>query len=217
MGRSIDQFFRRQIRAEIQRLEENGEEMPWDNDQVNEERVRSMQWKLKRGGSQSRRTDEDNIDDFLKFYYSYRSETANQSPADAFADATADLLDRFLSSSPAAVARLLGVRIGLLTTSRSQNAKLYTPEADLLEVFVRASVPLDQEYTLQELAKDWAEKYGILFGALGDENQRLAHWGISAVAGDEYLTNIDRLVDVLEWCGYARRYADGVILVSVQR
>lgn len=187
VGRSIDQFFRREIREQIRRLEEEGLEVQWNDDQANEQRVQNMQWKLKRGGTQSSRTDEENINDFLSFYSSYRSETANQPPSLAFVNAAADLLDRFLSSSPSAVARLLGVRIGLLTMSRHQTAKLYTPEADLLEVLVRASVPPKKEQTLQQLAQHWFSQYGIMFGALGDENQRLADWGISAVAGDEYL------------------------------
>ncbi len=213
VGRSIDHFFRRQIREQMRLLEEK---VQWDDDRANRQRVRDMQWKKTRGGVKTTRTDEENQRDFLNFYNSYRSDTANHSPSTAFANAAADLLDRFLSSSPASVARALGVRIGLLTASRSQTAKLYAPEADLFEVLVRASVPLDEEWTLQQLAQHWADQYGILFGALGNENQRLAEWGISAVAGNEYLTNIERLVDILEWCGYARRYADGVVLVSVQ-
>jgi len=215
VGRSLARFFRHQIREQIRQLQEEGQELQWD-DAANRQRVSTMQWKSKRGGVQSQRTDKDNRDDFLNFYDSYCSETANQSPPEAFANAAADLLDRILSSTPADVARLLGVRIGLLTASRAQTAKLYVPEADLLEVLVRASVPPETEWKLQDLAAHWADRYGILFGVLGDENQRLAEWGISAVAGNEYQTNTDRLVDVLEWCGYARRYADGVVLVSVQ-
>ena len=152
---------------------------------------------------------------FLRFYNSYQSEAAGLTPVQAFAHAAVDMLDLFLSSSPADVARALGVRIGLLSAPRKRTEKLYAPEADLLEVLVRASLPVGETWPLPDLAHYWAERYGILLGALGDENERLARRGIEAVAGDEYQRNVSRLVDLLEMSGYALRYADGVVLVQV--
>jgi hypothetical protein len=151
--------------------------------------------------------------DCLSFYRSYRSEAAKYSPSEAFSNAATDMLGLVLSSKPQAIARALGTRIGLLNPGRD---KRYMPQPDFLEVLVRSSVPKGETWTLVELATYWADEYGILFGALGDEDIRLAKWGIPAIDRDELMSNVTEFAILLEMIGYARRYADGVVLVKIE-
>lgn len=175
VSRSIDTFFRNHIRQQVEQLRSDGTYGEWDSDEAIEHHIQTMTWKTVRGGMRSRtRGDQDNARDCLSFYRSYRSETAGDTPYIAFANAVADMLDRVLSSSPDSVARALGVRIGLLPASRGRTQKLYAPQPDLLEVLVRASVPKKEQWSINKLADHWSKQYGVLFGALGDENQRLA-------------------------------------------
>lgn len=218
VSRSLDRFFRRAIEQQIVDWHADGRYGAWDKNEENRARVQEMTWKrIDHGGMRAQKTNEDYARDFLRFYNSYQSAAAGMPPMQAFAHAATDMLDLFLSSSPADIARALGVQIGLLSAPRKRTEKLYAPEADLLEVLVRASLPVGELWTLPDLAHYWVDQYGVLFGALGDENERLATWGIESVAGDEYQLNVNRLVDLLEMSGYARRYADGVVLVQVPR
>ena len=154
--------------------------------------------------------------DCWRFYCSYRGEAANYSSVEAFANTATDMLGLVLSSKPQDIARALGTRIGLLGKSEGKNKKSYVPRPDFLEVLIRATIPKDETWTLTEVAEYWAENYGILFGGLGDENSRLQAWGIVPVDRDELAANVNALAILLEMSGYARRYADGVVLVKVE-
>jgi hypothetical protein len=218
VGRSLDIFFRKEIQLQVEQLRSSRQYGSWESDADIKRIIESIQsWKATSGRMrQTTRTDEDNVRDFRSFYYSYRSATASQPPHLAFANAAADLLDRVLSSSPEDIARNLGRRIGLLGVTNRRTHRRYTPQPDLLEVLVRASIPKGELWTINKLADHWSTQYGILFGALGNENEQLAVWGISAVDGSELRANADRVALLLEWSGYARRYADGVVLVTVK-
>ena len=218
VGRSIDIFFRKEIQRQVEQLRDEGQQGAWENDEDIERIIGAIQsWKATSGRMRPKtRTDQDNVRDFRAFYKSYRSATASQPPHIAFANAAADLLDRVLSSSPDDVARNLGRRMGLLNVTSRRTLRRYAPQPDLLEVLVRASVPKDVPWTINKLAEHWSTQYGILFGAVGNENEQLATWGISAVDGAELRANADRVATLLEWSGYARRYADGVVLVTVK-
>ncbi len=214
MGRSIDSFLRKMVSTAIEILVQEGTYGSWETDADVMQHISDMNWQA---GGHIRKKEEKLLqltERCLYFYASYLSDTANLSPSTAFANAVTDLIDQILSSSPRDVAGALATRIGLLPSSRRQ--KYYTPMPDLLEVLVRASVPPGQQWTINELAAYWADNYGLLFGALGNENDTLANWGISLVNGSELYENINALADILEMSGYARRYADGVVLVSVR-
>ncbi|NTV99784.1 MAG: hypothetical protein HGA19_00595 [Oscillochloris sp.] len=213
VGRSIDRFFRQSFLALIEQWAEVGSMGSWDTDADIEQHIASMAWKGQ-PARQSRDREEEYRQRCRIFYNSYRSDAAGQTPRVAFANAVTDMLDAVLSSSPVAVARGLGVRIGLLTASRQRTQKLYTPVPDLLEVLVRASVPPQEEWKLTDLASYWVNQYGFLFGALGDENDYLSNWNISSIDGAELQKNADAFVEILALSGYAHRYADGVVLIS---
>lgn len=217
VSRLIDKFFRQEFLKIIDDWSVMNQYGALETDADLQQQIRDIKWKRQRGGMKQ---SVDKLEKYSKtcltFYLSYCSDTANQSPRVAFTNAVTDMMDAVLSSSPRVVARGLGVRIGLLTTSRKQTQKLYAPQSDLLEVLVRASVPRGAQWTIQELAHHWVDHFGILFGALGNENERLATWGISGVDGATLNANVDALAKMLEMSGYARRYADGVVLVEVK-
>ncbi|MBE2202327.1 MAG: hypothetical protein IAE79_27195 [Anaerolinea sp.] len=151
-------------------------------------------------------------DNCWRFYQSYRGGAADHTPQEALARAFTDILRQVLSSSPQDIARALGTRIGLLT---GRNKKSYQAHPDLLEVLLRATIPKGETWPVHQVGELWASRYGILFGILGDENDRLSSWGIPPVNGTEFSVNVAALAELLEQSGYARRYADGIVLVTV--
>ncbi len=215
--RSIDLFFRRQIlqyvRTNLVNEKINGK---WCTDEARQ-RIDSIEWRRRSGGMKKTKG---KIAEFPQkcrdFFDSYHT-TAGQSPDEAFANAVTDMFDSALSSKPWDVARSLGTRIALLSPTRRPNHKLYTPRPSFLEVLVRASISQGTEMPLADLAEEWHQHYGILFGALGNENEILEEWDIHAVDREEYSANVDALARLLEMSGYARRYADGVVIVEVKR
>jgi hypothetical protein len=213
VGRSIDKFFRKAIRDRLNRIAEESAHGSWETDADIRQQIRTMTWKTSGGRMQQAEARLVNYTpQCLLFYDSY---LRNQSPGAAFVNAAADMIDQILSSSPTVVAHSLGTRIGLLSPGPSSR-KRYTVVPDLLEVLVRATIPPQEQWTIDELAHYWADHYGLLFGALGDENARLAEWGINAIDGSSLYENTDALATTLELSGYARRYADGVIFISVR-
>lgn len=216
VGRSIDRFLRIAIRDTLNRIAEEGIYGSWETDAEIRQHIQTMIWKAFGGGM---RQAEARLAKYtpqcLLFYDSYLSDTANQSPRSAFVNAAADMIDQIVSSSPTAVARGLGTRIGLLSPGL-YTRKRYTAVPDLLEVLIRATIPPQELWTIGKLANHWANHYGLLFGALGEENTRLAEWGINAIDGSSLYDNTEALTTILEMSGYARRYADGVVLVSVR-
>lgn len=216
VGRSIDKFFRAAIHNTLNRIAVEGVYGSWETDVDIRQHIQTMTWKASSGRMQQT---EARLAKYtpqcLLFYESYLSDTAKQSPRAAFANAAADMIDQIVSSSPTAVARSLGTRTGLLSPG-PYSRKRYIAVPDLLEVLIRATIPSQEQWTIDKLAQYWANHYGLLFGALGDENALLAEWGIDAIDGSSLYENTDALATILELSGYARRYADGVILVSVR-
>lgn len=155
-------------------------------------------------------------EDCWHFYQSYRGDAASSEPVDALARALTDMVDLVFSATGFDVARNLGVKIGLLTRSDGHERKAYELHTDLLEVLVRATVPVGEQLTIAQLAEKWWAHFGILFGGLGKENELLNVWGITSVDTSELARNRRALVEQLELSGYAKSYADGVVLVRVE-
>lgn len=220
MLRSIDNFMYKQITAVIQSLAESSLYGSWDNDQSIEYHIQhTIDWH--RLTSESNRLKEKSAvlklqQDCQNFYHAYRGKTASIPPRDAIARALTDMLAVVLSSTPQDVARGLGTRIGLLSQYTGRFKKTYDPHPDFLEVLVRSCIPSDETWSLSELAHYWADSFGIFFGALGDENDRLNSLGV-IVDQEEWLSNTNAFAEILELSGYARRYADGVVLISLQQ
>lgn len=218
--RSIDEFMRYEISCVVKDLAKSSKYGAWSDDADIESHIyKTINWyRSKTAKSQAK--EESKVKDFKRdcwrFYRSYRGETAEYSVIEAFSNAATDMLGRVLSSKPQDIMRALGTRIGLLGQFEGKSKKSYLPQPDYLEVLVRATLPKDEVWTLRQLAEQWAQNYGILFGILGDENDYLHDWGIPAVDRGEFVSNVDALAELLEMSGYGRRYADGVVLVTIE-
>ena len=217
MMNSINEFMYQKIYIAVTNLAEGGSYGSWDDDHAIKEHIQStIDWY--RMTSEGSREKEKNLVskwqiECQNLYDIYRHGTSSISPRDAIAHALTDMLSVVLSSTPQDVARGLGNRIGLLG---GRQRKIYDPHPDFLEVLVRCSIPLNETMTLSELAHYWADSFGIFCGGLGNENDRLSSLGIT-VDQSEWLENTNALAELLELSGYARRYADGVVLVSVEQ
>jgi hypothetical protein len=218
--RSIDDFLYQEIYRILNELDESGLYGLWNDDTAIEKHIReSIDWHQMKTPI-SRVKEESKIiklqQKCLNLYYSYRGETASIPPLEALAHAIRYILSDVLSSTPQDVTRGLGTRIGLLSQYSGRHSKTYDPHPDFLEVLVRSSIPPGETWTLNKLAKHWADSYGILCGALGDENERINPLGVFVDQG-EWLDNMNAMAELLELSGYARRYADGVVLITLEQ
>lgn len=218
---SVDRFLYDAISEKIAQLNTNGEFGRWDNLAANEQHItQTIDWYRAQEGSSLRAKESKKVDQLKincrNFYSSYRETTTNNE-IEAIALALTDMVGMVFSETPASVARALGVKIGLLTRGDSQENKAYELHPDLLEVLVRAVIPVGEEWTIKQLAEYWHEQFGILFGGLGNENQKLAEWEITPVDVNELKQNQQALARQLELSGYAQSYADGIVSVRVER
>ena len=133
---------------------------------------------------------------------------------EAFNLAVVDALFEDMSGTPEDFARALGVREGLLAP-RGHHAvkKRYAPSPEMLEVLLAASVPLDEELHLEDLAERWWELFGIVVDNRRDDAATLARWSILDATKADLAANAQALRDSLIEIGYARRYADGVTII----
>ena len=149
---------------------------------------------------------------FSDVFQSYRAGGAKV--GEAFNLAVVDALFEDMSGTPEDFARALGVRGGLLAP-RGHRAvkKRYAPSPEMLEVLLAASVPLDEELHLEDLAERWWELFGIVVGGRRDDAATLARWSILDATKADLAANAQALRDSLIEIGYARRYADGVTII----
>ena len=218
---STDQFLYTTIKEKIDELNSSGAFGYWDNEADIKRHISdTINWYRAKEGSKSRIKEETKVARLkiscLNFYNSYRATTDNNE-IEALAHALTDMIGMVFSETPATVARALGVKIGLLTRGGRRENKAYELHPDLLEVLVRATIPVGEEWTIRELAKKWYDQFGVLFGGLGNENQELAKWEIAPVDVNELQRNKQALAQQLELSGYAQSYADGVVSVRVER
>lgn len=215
---STDQFLYITIKEKIEELDATGEFGRWDNQVDIEQHIeQTINWyKYSEGNAKEKGKVQELKINCLNFYDSYRRTTENNE-IEAIAHAFTDMAGMVFSETPATIARALGVKIGLLTRGDRRENKAYELHPDLLEVLIRASIPIGEEWTIKKLANYWHEQFGILFGGLGNENQELAEWDISPVDVNELKRNEQALAQQLELSGYAQSYADGVVSIRVER
>jgi hypothetical protein len=213
--RSIDTFVRETVRPIVEKYSPTG---GWSDDVVQQFICTEIDWfrnNQERNSDQGRDKVQRFQDACWQFYQSYRSGSASFDAVEALVYAITNTLGIVLSSTPQDIARALGTRIGLLGPYEGNRRKSYLPHPDLLEILVRSIVPQGDTWPLRELARQWADRFGIFCGVLGDENDSLQQWDISLVDRAELAANEAALTDMLTQSGYARRYADGVVLVHV--
>ena len=93
----------------------------------------------------------------------FNSYAAEANILDAAAFAIVDGLVEEMSGTPIDFARSLGVRSGLLAPRGNRAVKKrYAPSTELLETLLVATVDLDDDAELHELADAWADRFNIL-------------------------------------------------------
>ncbi len=114
------------------------------------------------------------------------------------------------SAPPQEFARYLAQRSGFVGPRRSRGRKGYRISLELLEILTLGTVPEGDVWTVQELLSSWWERFGIVVGGRDDDHDVLSENGIDRLTHDDLDQNTDRLVELLEEQGLARRYGDGV-------
>lgn len=149
----------------------------------------------------------------LDVFESYAAE-ANILDAAAFA-IVEGLVDE-MSGTPIDFARSLGVRSGLLAPRGNRAVKKrYAPSTEFLETLLVATVDLDDEVELRELADAWADRFSILVGARVNDTRDLSTWAINNATKENLAANASALREALINMGYAKRYADGITVIRV--
>jgi hypothetical protein len=215
MLKAIDNYLHKKIFQRLTQISITDYGAAFVNNEQVVDFINSLKWQLPRARTVSTEKLEKYRSDCMERYTYYRAEGSNYSPLEALSITLHEMLNRILSSRPQDVARALGTRIGLLSQYGANRSKTYEPHPDLIEVLVRASVSRGSSVSLRDLASQWANNFGILTGVLGDENERLTLAGLPSVDHDEWMDNANALAELLENSGYARRYADGVVLITL--
>ncbi|MCB0172372.1 MAG: hypothetical protein KDJ97_17640 [Anaerolineae bacterium] len=213
VARSIELF----LRQEIRNILEQQPDLWTSSDAVEQYINQTINW-FKTNNHEREQAKVDRYkQDCFNFFQSYLGTADDVSLTEALANALTDMIGFVFSAKPYDVARNLGVKIGLLDRYGRQKSKAYTMHPDLLEVLVRSTVDTGEVCTIRELAERWEKYFGILFGGLSTENDRLEKWGIPPVDRHDLTMNAQALAVQLEQSGYAQRYADGVVLVQVKQ
>lgn len=121
------------------------------------------------------------------------------------------------TSDPAESYTSLGTKIGLIF---GRTKKRFVPTPEILEIILLSLLKQIDSLTLSELGERIWENYGIIIGANPEEDfERLKSWGITEhIPGDLYYSfsqNADFISETFISMGYAKRYADGVIIFSL--
>ena len=121
------------------------------------------------------------------------------------------------SSDPSESYTALGTKIGMIF---GRTKKRFKPTPEILEIILLSLLQKNNSLTLSELGKRIWENYGIIIGANPEDDfNQLKSWGISEhIPGDLHSSlslNADYISETFISMGYAKRYADGVIIFSL--
>lgn len=121
------------------------------------------------------------------------------------------------SADPALSYTALGGKIGLVY---GRTKKRFSPNPNILEIIILSVLEEGEMLTLSEFGERVWKRFGIIIGANPEEDViRLKKWGISKhVPGDLYSSlalNADAFSEIYISMRYAKRYADGVIIFSL--
>jgi hypothetical protein len=151
-------------------------------------------------------------DQVLKSYRSFASQMSN---LDAMAEALRETTFRELSGTPLDFYRSLGVRLGFLRPAgNSAVRKYYTLEGVLLEAILASILPAG-EMTFREFLDALAARYGLLTGGRPEDGEILMSAGIGHATVQDLRANASVFRQQLLSLGWARQFADGVLVVRV--
>jgi hypothetical protein len=136
---------------------------------------------------------------------------------DALAEAIRDALFRDLSGTPLDFYRGIGVRIGFLRpTGNSATRKYYTLDGVLMEA-VLASILPEESMTFRELLDVMWARYGVMVGGRPEDAGILLAEGIGQATVEDLRSNAHVFRHYLIALGWARQYADGVLVVHIPK
>ncbi len=148
----------------------------------------------------------------LKSYLSYVSQ---MSSLDAMAESLRETIFRDLSGTPVDFYRGLGVRLGLLRPAgNSAVRKYYTLEGVLLES-VLASILPKGEMVFRQFLDELHTRYGLITGGRTEDTEILMSYGVGHATVQDLRENADGFRQELLSLGWARQFADGVLVVQV--
>jgi len=134
---------------------------------------------------------------------------------DAMAEAVRETVFRNLSGSPLDFYRGLGVRCGFVRPAGNNAVrKYYTLEGTLLEAVLASVVP-QGEMAYQVFLALMFERYGLLVGGRPEDVGILMENGIGSATVQDLKRNSHAFRQQLLSLGWARQYADGVLMVQV--
>jgi hypothetical protein len=148
----------------------------------------------------------------LSGYRSFASQLGN---LEAMAEALRETVFRQASATPPDSYRSLGVRVGFLKPA-GNNAlrKYYTLEGVLLEAVVASILP-EGEITYPSFLGEMHKRYGLIIGGRPEDTDLLMEKGIGIATVQDLRANSQVFRQQLLSLGWARKYADGVLIVQV--
>ncbi len=158
------------------------------------------------------KNDDNNRQQLRRSFQAYRGQYER---LDAMAEAVRETVFRNLSGTPLDFYRGLGVRCGFVRPAGNNAVrKYYTLEGTLLEA-VLASVLPGGEMAYQEFLALMFERYGLLVGGRQEDVEILMESGIGSATVQDLRRNSQAFRQQLLSLGWARQYADGVLMVQV--
>jgi hypothetical protein len=158
------------------------------------------------------KNDDKNRGQLRKAFQAYRGQFAR---LDAMAEAVRETVFRDLSGTPLDFYRSLGVRCGFVRPAGNNAVrKYYTLEGTLLEAVLASVLPAG-EMSYQRFLTAMYERYGLLIGGRPEDAEILMASGIGSATVQDLRRNSAAFRQQLLSLGWARQYADGVLLVQV--
>lgn len=145
----------------------------------------------------------------------YRSLAGEMASLDAMAEALRETVFRSLSATPLEFFRQLGVKSGFVRPSGNNAVRKYfTVEGVLLESLLASVLPSGQ-LPFRRFLDELYVRYGLITGGRAEDAQILANHGIGAATVEDLHRNSQVFRQQLISLGWARQFADGVLVVHV--
>jgi len=156
------------------------------------------------------KNDDKNREQLKKAYSAYSSQFNR---LDAMAEAVRETVFRDQSSTPMKFYGALGVRNGFMRPMNSER-KYYTLEGVFLESVLASILPVG-EMPYQKFLNEMFVRYGLLVGGRPEDAGMLLEFGIGSATVQDLRGNSLAFRQQLLSLGWARQYADGVLMVQV--
>ena len=146
---------------------------------------------------------------------SFKSFSSQLSALPAMAEALREAIFRSASGTPLDFYRQLGVKSGFVRPAGNNAVrKFYTLEGVLLEA-VLASILPDGQMTFRDFLEQLYSRYGLLTGGRPEDARVLLQHGIGNATVQDLRANSHVFRQQLVSLGWARQFADGVLVVKV--